>query len=163
MDTPALHAGARVTVAYASAFAFSVLVQLVAKRRAAMAYREAKKRGELPPDARFNRYDVAGADDALIAADRGVGNTLEWSPWFLSLFWADLAVAGPAVAVPWGWAYVAARFAYPVLAQLGGVTRGGPRPLIFLSTVPGYAALLRLSLDVVRVAGFPWPEFGGFV
>jgi len=159
MDAATLRAGARVMVAYSGAFVFAVLVQVAAKVRVARAFREAKKRGDADKEAKFNRYAVETHDDGMIAGDRAVGNLLEWAPWFITLFWTHLAVAGPD-ALPWGWAYVGLRFAYPVLAQMGGVTRLGARPLITLSTVPGYLALVRLAWGIVREVGLPLPGFG---
>ncbi|OQR95520.1 hypothetical protein THRCLA_22126 [Thraustotheca clavata] len=126
---------AKVTLAYAGSFLFNILIQVYGKIRAVRHFKQLKAAGATKE--KFNRY----TSDIMLAGDRSVGNFVEWQGIFLSLFWANALVTGKEIEL--GYVYVAIRLAYPILAQLGGITQAGPRPLIFLATIPGYYVLLR--------------------
>eukprot|EP01116_Phalansterium_solitarium_P003159 TRINITY_DN1381_c0_g1_i1.p1 TRINITY_DN1381_c0_g1~~TRINITY_DN1381_c0_g1_i1.p1 ORF type:complete len:152 (-),score=46.88 TRINITY_DN1381_c0_g1_i1:91-546(-) len=139
---------ARVTVAYALLFVVFVNIQLFAKVASARKHRAAKKAGKT--EAAYNRYDTS-RDLTLHVADRIVGNYVEWASVFLATFWLCVIVTGQGLVE--GWIYVIARALYPLLAFYGGVTLQGAKPLIFLSTVPGYGCLISLFL---RLLPFIW-------
>ena len=150
MDKEAIRAHAKVLVGYSAAFTFAVLLQLKIKKGVAREFKAKKKAmtdaGQDVKDLRYNRY--TDEDPLLKAADRGVGNFVEWAPAFLSLFLANAAVTGDATKL--GWAYVALRVLYPILAVNGGISLAGAKPLIYLSTVPMYIVLTLLSVGVLR-------------
>ncbi|KDO20202.1 hypothetical protein SPRG_13456 [Saprolegnia parasitica CBS 223.65] len=141
-------AAAKVTLAYAGAFLFNILIQVVGKVRSIRAFKALK--AATSTKERYNRY----TSDVLIAADRSVGNFVEWQGVFLSLFWANALVTGNEIEL--GYVYVAIRLLYPILAHAGGVTQAGPRPLIFLATVPGYYVLARYAYLLYQ-ALYPLP------
>lgn len=149
MDKTIKVAAARVMLGYTLAFLLAVLIQLVEKVRVVKSAK-AKKSDTTEQTPKINRYVTD--DRRLHAADRSLGNFLEWAPAFLTLFWTYLLVVEetPWTAIYWGWLYVAARFLYPVLAMGGGVTFTGAKPLILLATGPGYMVLIRLA------AGIAW-------
>ncbi|OQR80660.1 hypothetical protein ACHHYP_17361 [Achlya hypogyna] len=126
---------AKVTLAYAIAFLFNIGVQVVGRVRAVKAFKKLKDAGATKE--KFNRY----TSDIMLASDRSVGNFVEWQGIFLSLFWANALVTGKEVEL--GYLYVGIRFLYPILAQLGGISQGGARPLILVATLPGYYVLGR--------------------
>ena len=140
-DQQLMKASARVMLGYISAFVLAVLVQVVAKVNF-IRKRNSKKTDDEEP---FNRY--SNNDDFLLAADRAVGNFVEWAPAFLTLYWTHIAVAGDCTTT--GWLYVGARLLYPFVAVLGGIRLSGARPIIYLSTVPGYFVLLKLAYGIV--------------
>jgi hypothetical protein len=139
--SPSAIAASRVLLVYGSAFVFAIGIQLYCKVRAKI---ENKKEGKP-----FNRYD---SDKLyLLAADRGVGNYVEWAPAFLAFFGGAMLVEGPEVA-KWGYLYACCRFLYPVVAQLGGIAQKGATPLIYFATVPMYAVLVRLGTGILQHA-----------
>ena len=146
-DAARLKSTAEVILGYTGVFTLLVMIQLQHKVRVMRAHRDAKKSGaETKP---FDRY--SSEDAGLLAADRAVGNFVEWAPSFLALFVTHQAVVPAELdGAFWGWVYVAARCAYPFLAMGGGITRAGARPLIFLSTVPGYIVLGRLWTGIAQ-------------
>jgi hypothetical protein len=120
-------------------FLLAVLVQVLCKVVAERAHKAKKASGSKEV---FNRY----TDEGMLAADRGLGNWLEWAPTFIVLFWLNALLTGENVFL--GWVYVASRAAYPLLALMGGVNTSGAKPLIFLATGPGYAVLIKYAYDV---------------
>ncbi len=120
-------------------FFWAVLVQVYCKVVAIKAHKAKKASGSKEP---FNRY----TDEYMLAADRGVGNWLEWAPSFILLFWLNALFTGENVSL--GWVYVASRAAYPLLALMGGIKTSGAKGPIFLSTLPGYAVLFKYAYDV---------------
>eukprot|EP00667_Euglena_gracilis_P025705 EG_transcript_30376 len=97
---------------------------------------------------RNEEYD-RWADLRMLAVDRLVGNTLEWLPIFLGLFWLSLVLTAGRT-LPLGWVYVASRALYAVLALNGGICRAGIRWRILLATVPSYVVLFTLLSSVVK-------------
>jgi hypothetical protein len=92
---------------------------------------------------KFDRY----SDPRMIPYDRIVGNLLEWSMPFLSVFWASLALSSQKDAqfvVNMGWIYVASRALYVFVAPNGGIGKTGAKTKILISTVPAYLALFTL-------------------
>jgi hypothetical protein len=136
MTSESIREAAKITLAFGGSFIFNVLVQVKAKAGAMIAHRKAKQEGSKE---KFNRY----TSDAMISADRCVGNFIEWQGLFLSLFWTNAVLTGKEIWL--GWIYVGVRLLYPILAINGGVTKGGAQPLIFLVTVPGYVVLTRYA------------------
>ncbi|KAF0683255.1 Aste57867_24687 [Aphanomyces stellatus] len=138
-----LREAGRVMLGYAASFFFAIVMQLSAKIRAVQKFKKDKAAGTTKE--KFNRY----TSDTMLAGDRSVGNFIEWQGLFLVLFWTNVLVAG-AQDVWLGWVYVGSRFLYPILAQLGGIKQGGPMPLIFLATVPGYYVLFHYTYLIYR-------------
>jgi hypothetical protein len=149
VDDIVLRDAARVTLAYLIVFVLSIGLQVYGKVVAIKAHKKAKAEaassvsGASMP-APFNRYSPT--DATLLAADRVVGNFLEWAPAFLGLFWLSIVFAGKGIEV--GWLYVALRVVYAVLAVNGGLAPSGARPLIFVATVPMYCVLSVLAYNV---------------
>jgi hypothetical protein len=84
-------------------------------------------------------YDLPEVD----AANTLVRNTMEQSLSFLPLLWMAALFAGPGAAATGGWAWVLSRCIYPfVCGRVGS-------PLLYLSTVPGYAAQVYLASHVL--------------
>jgi len=137
---------ARVLFAYIMAFTYTIVLQIVQKNKAVNAFKEQKKKAmeerQDVNEMRFDRY----RNPSLHAIDRAVANFVEWAPAFLTLFGAHVLVTGRSSY--FAWLYVCARFLYPTLALNGGVTQSGAKPVIYFATVPGYIALLGLSLSV---------------
>ena len=123
----------QITLAYVAAFFFTIIMQARLKFKALSEHKLQKAQGS---KAVFNRY----TDPTMLAADRSVGNFIEWQGPFLVLFWLNAYVSGQYVQL--GWVYVAARVLYPILAANGGIGTHGPKPLIFVATLPGYAVLI---------------------
>ncbi|ETW03154.1 hypothetical protein H310_05573 [Aphanomyces invadans] len=128
--------GARVMLGYVASFLFAIVMQVFSKLSAMKQHKKDKASGASKE--RFNRY----TSDLMLAGDRSVGNFVEWQGAFLVLFWTNIVAAG-AKEVWLGWVYVGIRFAYPILAYLGGIKQSGAQPLIFLATLPGYYVLFR--------------------
>jgi hypothetical protein len=125
---------AKVTLGVVGAFLFNIICQVQGKTAAVAEHKKLKAAGSKEP---FNRY----TSDLMIAADRSVGNFLEWQVPFCLLFWLNAFVTGKELWI--GWIWVGSRILYPILARLGGITKSGPGPLIFLATCPGYAVIFR--------------------
>ena len=110
----------------------------------ARAKRLAKQRGDKSPSFAQIKYGGSkhhGGSRLGLTFDRAVGNTIEQALVFLPLLWiASLSVVGEAKQADvawWGWAWIAFRAIYPLCFHQGP-------PLLFVSTVPGYAICLRL-------------------
>ncbi len=88
----------------------------------------------------FDRYN----DPRMLAADRAVGNTLEWMPVFLTFFWLSMFLSNGET-INYGWIYVFSRALYPFVALNGGIGRVGAKAPILLSTVPQYIVLIALA------------------
>jgi hypothetical protein len=135
MDAESFRSASKITAAWVAVYAASMFKQIFDKTKVTVEAVNAK-------DKMFNRY----TDSRLIVADRIVGNTLEWGAIFLPSLWIAFGLAQDNENVSWwGWLYIATRAIYPILASLGGLRRSGAQPLIFLATVPGYAALMALG------------------
>jgi hypothetical protein len=133
MEDAILKEAARITFWYIVAFLFNVFgVQVYFKFSALIQHKANKAKGS---KVAFNRY----TDVRILAADRSVGNFVEWMGPFLALFWVNAALTGKGL--EYGWLYVGIRVLYPFLALAGGITPAGPQPLIFLATLPGYYVL----------------------
>jgi hypothetical protein len=114
----ALKEASKVTLGFAGAFLANIGYQLYAKVPAFKAFQKAKEAGSKE---KSNRY----TSDILLAADRSVGNFVEWQGIFLSLFWANAALTGEEIWL--GWVYVGIRIVYPLLAHFGGITKAGAK------------------------------------
>lgn len=140
MNNDTLQLAARITLSYVGTFLFAIIVQTVSKIRA-MAQHKANK-AQTGSKEFFNRY----TDVRILAADRSVGNFVEWMGAFLTLFWLNAFLTGDRVEL--GWIYVASRLLYPVLAVNGGISLAGAKPIIFLATVPGYYVLITYAWTI---------------
>jgi len=144
-------AASRVTFAALLVHVLNILVQTGVKIHLLRKVRERKK---LDPNYMFDRYN--SGEPLLLAADRIVGNFLEWLPVFLSVLWLyAFHVGDPSW---YGWVYVVARALYPVVAFNGGIGRRGTLPIIYASTVPQYAMLLCLGLPVAYALFVPYDD-----
>ncbi len=128
--------GARVTILYLLIFVATIIYQAIAKTKAIQQGHASELKNK---DTKFNRY--ASNDSVLIGADRAVGNFLEWTPVFLSLFWLALYFGGERTVIV-GHAYSVCRVLYLIIVSQGGITRYGPRQTIFFATIPMYGILL---------------------
>lgn len=88
----------------------------------------------------YNSTDVLA-----LAGDRGVGNTLEQAVLFLPLFWLNALLVDPSTSFYIALFYSLSRLAYPVLFMQKGFG-----PIVFISTIPGYAILIYLTAQLVR-------------
>lgn len=147
------HTAARIMLAYCAAFAFSIVLQFIAKLRAIRERFDKKKslsKDEIASKVPYSRYE-SNHNLFLLQTDRAVGNYVEWSAQFLTLFWTSIHVGGD---LPWihslGYVYVFSRFLYPIVAIRGGITFSGAKPIIFLATIPGYFVLLALAFEIYR-------------
>ncbi|KAJ3371481.1 hypothetical protein HDU91_005195 [Kappamyces sp. JEL0680] len=144
---------AQVILGYLGSYTWTILLQLVSTAQLTQAYKpfsfkkwkkDQEKKGLKE---RYNRY----TDPFMIPVDRSVGNFIEWQIPFLSTLVLNAALNGPRDI--WvGWIYVAIKFLYPVFALMGGLDHGKvvvTRPLIFLSTVPGYGVLMYYSWKIL--------------
>lgn len=142
-----LREAAQVTYAFAMVFILATSYQIYAKFAAQIRHNRSKKdssdNAKVEP---FNRY--ASSDSSLVAADRCVGNLLEWSLPFLTLFWLSVVFAGEGIQL--GWIYVLFRAVYIVVVALGGIDQGGAKPLILVATIPSYICLIGLGMHTYR-------------
>lgn len=141
IDDGALRFGIRISLCYLIVFLFAIVSQTYRKFEQMF---KIKKEGK-----RFVRWDPTNA--AMMAADRAVGNCMEWGPVFLILIWCNiLAGEAPDTIAFSAWLWLAARGFYIVLVIfLGSYGVGGPRVAIFLATVPAYAALGMLFMPLL--------------
>ena len=137
-DSKTLEA-AQITFAYIIVYFLCISVQVYIKIKSTVT--AAKKKEGLQG---YKRYE----DPTCLVADRIVGNTLEWMPVFLGLFWLNYLVGQGVQSV--AWVYVVCRLVYPFLAVRGGITKAGAQPLILLSTIPAYFVLFYYGYHVGR-------------
>ncbi|KAJ3274284.1 hypothetical protein HDV01_003128 [Terramyces sp. JEL0728] len=142
MNDQVFKEASRVTLGFVGSFLFTVAIQVGYKARSIINHKELKKAGSKEL---YDRYK----DEIMVPVDRAVGNYLEWQGAFLLLFWMNAYLRGTDIWV--GWIYVGVRMAYPMLALLGGVTRKGAQPLIFLTTLPGYGILSYYGYQIYKV------------
>ncbi|KAJ3312895.1 hypothetical protein HDV04_002552 [Boothiomyces sp. JEL0838] len=131
----------KVTLAYIGSFIFTIGIQVAFKVKSVKNHQQLKKTGSKE---KYDRYQ----DEIMIPVDRSVGNFMEWQGSFILLFWMNAYLRGQDIWV--GWIYVAVRMVYPLLALAGGVSRKGAQPLIFLTTVPGYAVLSYYGYQIYK-------------
>eukprot|EP00611_Tribonema_gayanum_P013014 TRINITY_DN2376_c0_g1_i1.p1 TRINITY_DN2376_c0_g1~~TRINITY_DN2376_c0_g1_i1.p1 ORF type:complete len:175 (-),score=20.93 TRINITY_DN2376_c0_g1_i1:269-721(-) len=144
MPEAAFRGGAAVTLAYLALYSILLAWQSATKNSKRVA---AKKRDE-----KFSYY--GSQDKDVVCADRTVGNFLEQALPFLVTFWLALASSGDsncASVVYRGWAYVFFRALYPVMWKAGGGGLGGVRPLILVSTLPGYLLCYSFMYNIIRM------------
>eukprot|EP00035_Acanthoeca_spectabilis_P026464 m.462791 g.462791 ORF g.462791 m.462791 type:complete len:148 (-) comp22795_c0_seq1:1368-1811(-) len=123
----------RITLSFLLVYLSAIIVQIVTKIRLS---KEAQAAGK-----QFNRYD--SPSPAMHAADRAVGNLLEWSPLFLGPLWVLAALSaldGIVLAASWG--YVFCRVGYLALATSNGISLAGRQTGLYAATVPGYICLM---------------------
>ncbi|KAI8468841.1 MAG: hypothetical protein J3K34DRAFT_426099 [Monoraphidium minutum] len=125
-----------ITASYLFMYSVTMVIQGLSRATMESRAKAAKKH--------FDRF----TDPRMRPLDRVVGNTLEWLPVFLGLFW--LATLMGAETTTLGWAYVATRVAYAVIAYTGlGISKtAGAQPPILLATVPAYVVLWKLGAEV---------------
>eukprot|EP00961_Rhodomonas_salina_P223202 3018448-Rhodomonas_salina.2 len=100
IDDGALRFGIRISLCYLIVFLFAIVSQTYRKFEQMF---KIKKEGK-----RFVRWDPTNA--AMMAADRAVGNCMEWGPVFLILIWCNiLAGEAPDTIAFSAWLWLAAR------------------------------------------------------
>jgi uncharacterized membrane protein (Fun14 family) len=133
MDPTVLKEACKISLAYTGAFTFQLLFQAKDKVSAITQHAQQKK---LDSKLKFNRYE----NEQMLISDRIVGNFLEFGHIFLVLFWVNAVLNQSHVWV--GWIWIASRYLYPFLANMGGITRAGAQPIIFIATFPMYGVLI---------------------
>ena len=133
---------AKITLGFVGSYFFNIILQVQGKIAAVAEHKKLKAAGSKEP---FNRY----TSDLMIAADRSVGNFLEWQVPFCLLFWLNAYLTGTELWI--GWIWVGSRILYPILARLGGIKKSGAGPLILLATIPGYVVLFRYGYLIWKV------------
>lgn len=126
-----------VTASYLLLYSATMVYQGLSRTRMEFLARKAGKH--------FDRY----TDPRMRPLDRVVGNTLEWMPVFLGLFWLSLALQEDTIRL--GWAYVGFRALYCTIVYSGkGIskTTGAKAPII-IATAPAYYCLYRLAAAVL--------------
>jgi uncharacterized membrane protein YecN with MAPEG domain len=125
-----------VTACYLLMFSLTQVVQGLSRTR--MEFQAKAKKQH------FDRY----TDPRMRPLDRVVGNTLEWLPIFLGLFWLSALLGADCITL--GWAYVLCRVFYAGLVYGGwGISKTtGAKFPILLATVPCYVILGKLAAQV---------------
>ncbi|KAG5192707.1 hypothetical protein JKP88DRAFT_196873 [Tribonema minus] len=155
MPEAAFRGGAAVTLAYLALYSILLTWQSATKNRKRIA---AKKRDEKVSCSPREQHYYGNQDKDVVCADRTVGNFLEQALPFLVTFWLALASCGDsncASVVYRGWAYVFFRALYPVMWKAGGGGLGGVRPLILVSTLPGYLLCYSFMYNIIRMLMSP--------
>lgn len=104
---------------------------------------------------KFDRY--FSRDRKMLGWDRTVGNMLEQSVPFLTLFWLSIFLSDRGglshfYVVNAGWIYVSLRAMYPVLWFSGGGGTTGTTSIIWRVTFPMYLVIIFLAGNVTKVA-----------
>ena len=90
------------------------------------------------------KYGEAGREFGTLVADRTVGNMMEQSFLFLVNLVLHASLVNVSSAVSYGWIWLLSRTYYPYAFYKGA-------PILFLSTFPGYCALLGLFYPVLQM------------
>lgn len=107
----------------------------------------AKKDGARPPKMYEVKYSLGGVTSReVLCADRTVGNFMEQSLALVPALLAHFYVFGGTRGVRFAWAWLVVRWAY------GAAFRKGLPWFIFI-TVPNYACVFALYVDLARYAG----------
>ena len=91
------------------------------------------------------KYGEAGREFGTLVADRTVGNMMEQSFLFLVNLVLHASLVNVSSAVSYGWIWLLSRTYYPYAFSKGA-------PAVFLSTFPGYFALLGLLYPLVQMS-----------
>lgn len=135
---------AHITIAYFLVLALTQLYQGSLRIRVFLKHQKNKSVHETKQ--KYMRY---GHED-LLAADRCIGNFVEWMGPFMGVFWLNAILDGQYVEL--GWVYVASRILYPFIAVgLNGITSSGPDPIMYLATTPGYLVIGFYAYRVFRI------------
>jgi len=118
-------------------FAFFMFQSWTKLKTHAMLKKSAKK-GDTPSSFTSIKYNLSSRPLKLcLTGDRTVGNLLEQSLPFLLSLWLHASYVDVGTASRLGWLWLFSRAAYPVAFHLG-------MPYVFISTLPGYAAIMAL-------------------
>ena len=90
------------------------------------------------------KYGEAGRKYGTLVADRTVGNMMEQSFVFLVILTLHACLVDVSSAVHYGWIWLVSRAYYPDAFYKRA-------PILFLSTFPGYYALLCLIFPLVQM------------
>lgn len=135
INSDVLHECSKMTLAYLGIYTACILYQVVVKLKHTFSSMKSKNN--------FNRY----TDDRMVVVDRIVGNMLEWAPVYMGLSWMSMFLTNGETA-NYGWLYVYCRAAFPIIASLGGLNKGGAQIYMWLCTMPSYYALVRMFIAV---------------
>ena len=132
----------RTTLGYITlCFAFVTFQSWTKLKTHAMLKKEAKKeakKGAATESFNSIKYNLSSKSHKLcLTGDRTVGNLLEQSIPFLLSLWLHATYVDVGTASRLGWLWLFSRAAYPFAFHLG-------MPYLFISTVPGYAAIMAL-------------------
>lgn len=106
--------------------------------------KEARAKGGSGKTVSFRAIKYYNSHDMLaLAGDRAVGNFIEFAIVFLPLLWLHALFVDPSQSFSICAIYTASRSLYPVMFLLN------KPPSIFLSTVPGYAVLTYLFVQLI--------------
>ena len=90
------------------------------------------------------KYGEAGRKYGTLVADRTVGNMMEQSVVFLVILTLHACLVDVSSAVHYGWIWLVSRAYYPYAFYKRA-------PILFLSTFPGYYAILCLMFPLVQM------------
>ena len=145
-------AAARLTFAALVLHVTFICVQVGVKLALKLKVKERKK---LEPNYVYNSY--TSDDPNILIANRLVGNYMEWMPVFLGMVWLyAMYVGNPGY---YGWIYLFFRSLYAPLAFSGAISRGGAKPLIYISTMPQYLMIIGMALPIVYALFVPYDDF----
>ncbi|CAN0342329.1 unnamed protein product [Ascophyllum nodosum] len=155
----AIQQGVYITTVYLTVYFAKLIGQSVTRRKLHAAYRNRGERVSLngtdshQHTEEFQRYYNV-TDKDMLGWDRIVGNMLEQSIPFLTLFWINIGLAaidatGYIGVVAAGWVYVIFRALYPVAWLAGGGGRAGPRTLILTVTPVMYLVVIYLTANML--------------
>lgn len=162
----------RLTVSYLLVYSSAIVLQVVTKKRLLRRsssrshhhhHPQQKKEQKEHP---FDRYQNL----EMLAADRAVGNLLEWTPIYLGLVWVLAALDGlggaststtTSSATTWwslqaacyhaAWGYIGTRILYLLLIYTKGISLDGKQSSLYAATYPAYACLIILLVQAVKL------------
>ncbi len=119
-----------------------VIFQIIQSAAKWYVYQNAKSKAGKKMSVKEAHYgDEARMHPYRLAADRSVGNLLEWSWVFILSLWFHAVFISTADAAWWGWTYVGVRALYPFAFT---------KKFVYLVTAPNYISLYMLCYPVVK-------------
>ena len=136
----------RVIVGWLSLYCAFLFFQSATKFRAHSLLRDAAQASDgKSPSFVEVKYGSAGNKHGALVGDRTVGNMLEQSAPFLTGLVLHAVLVSVDSASQLGWCWLLSRLIYPVCFSRG-------IPLLFVSTMPGYACIAMLWRPVIALA-----------
>ena len=132
------------TLVFLGTYMALLLFQSMTKFVVLKARRAKEKKDGKGDHASFAELKYYNRDVLALAGDRAVGNTLEQLVTFLPLLWLHALFVDPSLSFRIGLVYSLSRIVYPFLFLLNGFN-----PMVFLSTIPGYAVQTYLAYKLV--------------